>query len=91
MPTDAQTPPSTLPLLDVPFAFSQVQLLSSQQFRDEAGTSGISASLSMIWSSSTASGYSSRSIEQTMTAKPSLFQLPTKTTPARSHYTHAKA
>jgi hypothetical protein len=36
MASDAQTPPSTLPLLDVPFVFSQVPLLSSQQFRDQA-------------------------------------------------------
>ena len=36
MPPDAQVIPSTLLLLDVSFAFSQVLLLSSGQFRDEA-------------------------------------------------------
>lgn len=36
MPADAQHSPSTLPVLDIPFAFSQVPLLSSGQFRDEA-------------------------------------------------------
>ncbi|SMQ68380.1 hypothetical protein [Agreia sp. VKM Ac-1783] len=36
MSIDAEATRSTLPLLDVPFVFSQVQLLSSQQFRDEA-------------------------------------------------------
>ncbi|SEN45164.1 hypothetical protein [Cryobacterium luteum] len=34
--TDAKVIPSTLPLLDLPFAYSQVPLLSSRQFRDEA-------------------------------------------------------
>lgn len=36
MPADAQPAPSTLPVLDIPFTFSQVPLLSSGQFRDEA-------------------------------------------------------
>ena len=38
MSIDAEATPSTLPLLDVPFAFSQVPLLSTGQFRDEART-----------------------------------------------------
>lgn len=38
MPADAQHPPSTLPVLDIPFTFSQVPPLSSGQFRDEART-----------------------------------------------------
>lgn len=36
MPADAQHSPSTLPVLDIPFVFSQVPLLSSGQFRNEA-------------------------------------------------------
>ena len=36
MPIEAQITPSTLPLLDLPFVFSQVPLMSSGQLREEA-------------------------------------------------------